>query len=227
MDERVAGGVERERASTDQAVHAKGARAGRAVIAAYKVVHGGVGLIEVPVGNEPRRRSECARGNKVACAWRSSGLEARAPARDFAARRDRIHFRERRPRAIGTDRPVELGSIAEPVHEATIVVLQLNRFSRIGKPAREGTEHTRQSGRRLECRRVRCHHEVAPATNERAFGKREIDPVIEPPAGEVHVVGHLVVEFHPLHGRLVRRRVIHDLVKRDDRVRRGADRASK
>ena len=59
--------------------------------------------------------------------------------------------------------------------------------------------------------------EIFSATENRALGEFVLDAAAHPPAGQIHVDGHLVVQLDPLPRHIILGRMIHDLVE-DDRA---------
>ena len=114
--------------------------------------------------------------------------------------------------------PFRVGAVRKHVHQALVIVPQFESLARVGKPSLERSEnigHTELN----EGRRIGGNDELGSAGQHGARRKQVGDPSSEPPTRQVHVHGHLVVQFDPFQSRFLILWVIVDLVEDHGAVR--------
>ena len=161
--------------------------------------------------DHPRRHRRRWRG-KIGRARRAADLGARRPARRQRRAAVGIALRQRRPAAIGRDRPVAVVGVSHLVQRAPAVVEQPQRRAGIAQRPRERPERARDAPRRFR------DHEIPARRNHRARRERIIHPARNPPVRQIHLHAHHIEKLDPLPRVARARRVVVDFVEGDDRV---------
>ena len=127
--------------------------------------------------------------------------------------------RKAEARAVRADWPPVTIVVAQFIHHTVDPIPQSDRFAGVVERSRPRSQHATDSRARLQGRGIRCDDEIPARRNRRAAGKRKVHAARDPPAREIHVHRHLVVEFDPL-GISHAGRVIHDLIENRGRIHR-------
>ena len=157
---------------------------------------------------------------EIANARRSVHEHARGPILRRPARQIRIALGERCARTIRCHRPFAPIAIFDLVHQSIVAIAQLELPAAIVQPAGKRTHDIPDALGRLQCRRVRCNHQISAARNDRSFRKCEIHRSFQRPLGQIDVDRHLVVQFHPFVQRLVAHGMIMNFIEHHHAVYR-------
>ena len=167
---------------------------------------------------EDQRRGQVRLVDGVGGSRRAADGQAPAPVGGFRRSHVLFDFGEGDTRPIRRGRPVALVVVGELIHDAAIVVAEAQRFTGVGQPPVERTEDAGDAVGELDRGGVDGDDGVAAPGENRVSGEVVRDAPPQPPFGDIHVHGHLVVQFNPLQRRLVRGRMVHDLIEDHDTV---------